>query len=273
MPHSGKDAWASGSCSGSTVSRNYLYQSSWELRHRIGWTSRSPQIGVHSGRHSESFHSNCHQQAGRVARDMNRLGTSYPPSSSDWSLTWVGDIGVRVCKPGWHRYGLAVDLTRFSFGEGRFVDTNRHWRDSRIRLRRRYLAVIASARKHFGTVLHGHNDPDGSHINHIHVDRGRHAVSLNKNNRTDTIIVQWAARDIAEYSSMAIDGIWGPQTQSGYDRLMSRFKLRVAYGGCYNFNPLSTPAHQRVLMDFIGRTAFANKVAGYYTAATPPCPD
>lgn len=270
MPHSGKDAWASGACSGDTVSRDYLYRQEWELRHRTGWTGGSPAIGVHGGRHSEQFHPNCHEQAGKVARDLDRLARSYPPFAGDWSLTWVGDIGVRVCNPGWHRYGLALDLTRFTFGD-QFVDLNRDWRSPDIALRRRYLAVVAVCRKHFGTVLHGYNDPDGTHVNHIHVDRGRHAVALSRGNRTDTVIVQWAAREIAEYADMAIDGIWGPQTQDGYERLLSRFRMRVAYGGCLDYDPLSNAAHQRVLMELIARHAFANRVAGYYTAPTPPC--
>lgn len=272
MPHSGKNAWGSSSCAGDTIQRNYLYKSSWEIRHRVGWTGSSPRLGAHGSRHTERFHSNCHHQAGKVVRDVNRLGTSYPPNSSDWGVAWVGDIGVRVCKPGWHRYGLAVDLSKFKYVSN-YVDFNRHWRNGQPRyLRRRYLAVVAMCRKHFGTVLYGHNDSDGSHVNHIHIDRGRHAVSLNKNNRTDTTIVQWAARDLAGMTGMAIDGIWGSQTQSGYNKLRSRFKMTTASGGCFNIDPLSSAAEQRIFMDMIGRHAFANRNAGYYTMATPPCP-
>jgi hypothetical protein len=222
----------------------------------------------------EKFHFECHEQAGKVARDMDILGRNYPPSTSNWALDWVGEVGVQACKTGWHRHGLAVDLTRFNFSDdGRFLDTNRHWRDSRIRLRRRYLAVVATCRKHFGVVLHGHNDPDPdkSHANHIHVDRSRHAVSLNKNNRTDTTIVQWAGRDLAGLGTV-IDGVWGSQTQSAYTTLMSKFKMTRASGGCFDFDPLVGTADQRTFMDMIGRHAFANQSAGAYTMATPPCP-
>lgn len=266
MAHGGgKNAWASSSCSGGTVSRDHLHREGWELRHRFGWAGAPPQIGTHGGRHSERFHRECHQQASQVARDLDALARDYPPFRNPWELTWVGDIGVRVCKPGWHRYGLAVDFSRFSFGSGRFVDLNRHWRDDRIRLRRRYLAVLAMCRKRFGVVLHGHNDPDGTHVNHVHVDRSRHAVPLNRNNRTDTTLVQFAARELAEIPDMAIDGIWGAQTEMGYDELLTRFRMTTASGGSLTYNPMRYASHQRILMEMIGRHGFANRVAGHYT--------
>lgn len=268
--------WGSSSCTTTgIVQRYYLYKASWRLRHRTGWTGASPQIGVHNKIHSssdqEKIHSECHEQAGKVARDLDTLGRIYPPSSSNWALDWIGEVGIQTCKPGWHRHGLAIDFTRFNFSDdGRFVDMNRHWRDDRIRLRRRYLAVLAMCRKHFGVVLHGRNDPDGSHVNHIHVDRSRHAVALNKNNRTDATIVQWAGRDLAGLGTV-IDGIWGSQTQTAYNTLMSKFKMTRASGGCWDFNPLSAAADMRIFMDMIGRHAFADKSAGAYTMG-PPCP-
>jgi hypothetical protein len=149
---------------------------------------------------------------------------------------------------------------------------NVHATDSRVRLRKRYLAVLAMSRKHFGRVLHHHNDPDGTHKNHIHLDRSRTAVAMNWDVKDDVTIVQWACRDLAG-QSLAVDGIWGPKTQSAYNTLRTRFKMTTASGGCRNLNPTSSAASQRTFMDLIGKTAMADRNAGYYTMPTSPnCP-
>ena len=114
-------------------------------------------------------------------------------------------------------------------------------------------------RKHFGTVLHLHNDPDGSHWNHIHADRGRQAVALDWDYGTDVTIIQWAAKDLAGMSAMVIDGIWGPQTKEGFELLRGKFKAQ-------NLNPTGSAVQGRVWLDLIGRHCMADKDAGAYTA-------
>jgi hypothetical protein len=268
VPHDGKNAFASAACPNEPPRRSYLYKSAWELRYR---SAISGGVGIHDDPpHNPRFHNACHEQAGKVAYDLDRMGRLYAPDDRDWSLRWVGDAGVQVCKVGWHRYGLAIDLTRFHFGTSRVAEMVRDWHDSLAR-RRRYLAVLAICRKHFGRVLHAHNDTDGSHWNHIHVDLGRHAVPLNPNFPDDAIIIQWAARELAGYDNMVLDGTWGQQTQNGYERLIKRFKLQVQHGGCYNLRPKQSTADCRILMEYIARNGFSNR-GSYYTAPTPPCP-
>jgi hypothetical protein len=269
FPGSG-EAFSSTACQYSDITRDWLYKSAWKFRARTGYNSSG--YGLHPKVNSFRMHQETHTQIGKVARDLHWLGNSYGPAGAKWSLTSFGCGGAKHCKRGYHRYGAAIDITKVSWGSDRFVDMNVHGRDSRVRLRKRYLAVLAMSRKHFGRVLHTYNDPDGSHKNHIHLDRGRKAVAMSWNVKDDVTIVQWAARDLAGVS-LSIDGIWGPKTQSAYNTLRTRFKMTTASGGCFNLNPTTSAANQRTFMDLIGKTAMADRNAGYYTMTSRPnCP-
>lgn len=255
FPSSGK-AFASSKCAMPDITRNYLGREEWKIRIRTRFNPSG--FGVHPSVSSLTMHREIHERAGRLVEALHELGQSHPPGKDPWSYTWAGVAGSKVCKAGYHRYGAAIDFTKFAWGPGRFVDLAVHGQDRRRRLRRRYLAVVAMCRKYFGTVLHVHNDPDGSHWNHIHADRGRQVVAFDWDFGTDVTIIQWAARDLAGMTEMAIDGDFGPQTEEGFDLLRERF-------GADEVDPTASSVKGRVWLDLIAKHAMADEPAGVYT--------
>lgn len=256
FPNSG-EAFASSACAMADITRNWLGRQEWTMRYRTAFNGNG--YGVHPSVTSFTMHQEVHEQCGKLVQALDDLGRNYPPAGDPWGFTWTGVAGAKVCKQGYHRYGAAIDFTKFAWGSGRFVDLAVHGKDDRLRLRRRYLAVVATCRKYFGTVLHVHNDPDGSHWNHIHVDRGRQAVAFDWDFGTDVTIVQWAARDLAGMSDMVIDGLWGPQSRSGYELLRDRFKAA-------SVDPTASSPAGRVWLDLIAMHAMGDEDAGAFTA-------
>ncbi|MEU6246638.1 hypothetical protein [Glycomyces sp. NPDC047010] len=254
FPSSSK-AFARSACELPDITRDWLYDTAWKMRYRTAFSESG--FGVHPNVTSFTMHQETHTQAGKVMRDLNALGATYARSEGPWPYGWTGIAGTKVCKPGYHRYGAAIDFTRFDWGSGHYVDTAVHGKEKRRYLRRRYLAVIAVCRKHFGTVLHCYNDPDGSHWNHIHADRGRKAVAADWGYQTDTTIIQWAARDLAGITDMAIDGDFGPQTKQGLATLRKRF-------GAEKVDPTASSANFLAWLDLISRHGMADKDAGAY---------
>jgi hypothetical protein len=254
FPSSGK-AFASSACTYPDITRDWLHQREWKMRYRTAFNGDG--YGVHPSSTSFTMHEETHTQAGKVVRDLHELGRHYARGDDEWSYRWTGVAGTKVCKPGYHRYGAAIDFTKFDWGSGHYLDTAVHGKDRRLYLRRRYLAVIATCRKHFGTVLHCNHDPDGSHWNHIHADRGRQAVAMDWDYQSDTTIIQWAARDLAGLKEMAVDGDFGPQTKKGYELLRERL-------GAEDVDPTSSPTAGRIWLDLIGRHGMADKDAGAF---------
>ncbi|HEX2145917.1 MAG TPA: hypothetical protein VHG10_15570 [Glycomyces sp.] len=254
---SSSEAFARSTCELPDITRDWLHQDALKMRYRTAFNGDG--YGVHPSTTSFTMHEETHTRAGRVIRDLHKLGRDYARGDTPRSYQWTGIAGTKVCKPGYHRYGAAIDFTRFDWGSGYYVDAAVHGKERRLYLRRRYLAVIATCRKHFGTVLHCHHDPDGSHWNHIHADRGRTAVAMNWEYQTDTSIIQWAARDLAGIKDMVIDGDFGPQTIEGYKLLRERF-------GTEDIDPTDSSANNRIWLDLIGRHGMADKEAGTYKA-------
>lgn len=254
---SSSTAFARSTCDYPDITRNWFWDGSLKTRYRTAFDANG--YGVHPNVTSFTMHEEAHQQAGRVVRDLNDLGIEFARSEPPWPYRWTGLAGAKVCKPGYHRYGAALDFTRFDWGSGHYVDTAVHGKERRLYLRRRYLAVIAICRKHFGTVLHCNNDPDGSHWNHIHADRGRQAVAADWSYQTDTTIIQWAARDLAGVKDMPIDGSFGQKTKAGY--IVLREKL-----GLVDIGPGDSAANFRIWLDLIARHGMADKPAGTFFA-------
>lgn len=252
---SSSTAFARSTCEYPDITRNWFYDSGWKMRYRSGYDRNG--FGVHPNVTSFTMHEEAHIQAGKVIRDLHSLGKYHGYAGVSRAYQWTGLAGAKVCKPGYHRYGAAIDFTRFDWGADCFVDTAVHG-GARRYLRRRYLTVIATCRKHFGIVLHRHNDPDGSHWNHIHVDRGRKAVAMNWGYTTDTTIIQWAARDLAGVTDLAIDGDFGPKTTAAFKTLRSRF-------GAEDCDPTASNTNTMIWLNLIGRHGMTDQDAGTYT--------
>ncbi|MFC4337522.1 hypothetical protein [Salininema proteolyticum] len=247
-----EDAWGSGECAGEEIERDHV-SDSVPLRHRLAWDG---MLGEHGGRHSERFHPEAWRQLSRTARDLDRLGREFHPSGEERPLEWIGDIGVKHCKPGWHRFGLAFDLSRVSW-KGTYCDMNAHWRDGADRSDRlRYLAVLCLCRCHFGVVLHGRNDPDGSHANHVHLDRSRHANRLSEGHLSDQTLVHMAANEYLG-ADLIVGGGWGEGTERSYRTMLDR--LGLADRG---LEPREGGDRFRVMLRLLARTAFQGAELG-----------
>ncbi|NED99701.1 extensin family protein [Phytoactinopolyspora halotolerans] len=260
-------------CAGNPyVSRAWVGESGWDLRHRTGWNG---QLGVHGGRHSEQFNATFHDRCNTWLQNLDAIARiSRPSTSTSWGIQWLGDIGAGVCKTGQHGTGRALDISRVQW-DGGYVDLNKHWRGPETRVvKRRYLAVVASCRRYFRNVFTAWYDTDGSHVNHVHVDDGGNnsgGTNIRTGHKGDTTIVQAAARYLGVNSDIVLDGIWGPITQSAYNTLMSRFKMTTGSGGCQTYNPLSSTADMKVFLRYVIRNAIADQNAGYYHAPTTDC--
>lgn len=240
-------------CSAATVSRNYIYNTSWDLRHRTGWNGL---YGVHGGQHNENFNSTFHVQVGYGFAGLN----GYSVSSGPGTIDWIGDVGVKVCKPGCHSTGRAMDVTAVRLGSTVY-DLNVIWRSTQsLANRRKYLAIWAALRRDCTTVLTAQYNT--AHENHIHVDIDDDTTPppIRTNVPTDTKLIQHTC-NLINGASLAVDGIWGSQTNAAYLSLLYNLKLHCT-------SPTTNYYDMRALVQLICRTAIANKTAGFYVG---PC--
>jgi hypothetical protein len=168
-------------------------------------------------------------------------------------IGWIGDVGVGVCKSGYHGSARAFDITHLRYANGQYIDTNWSWRQSTSH-KRRYVALAASLRYWFGTVITWGYDT--SHENHIHFDNGVSVPPIRTGAETDTLIVQMACNYL-NGESLVIDGDWGSLTEAAYGRLLSDFRMT-----CYS--PKTNLLHARFFLDLIAAHGLANQPAGTY---------
>jgi hypothetical protein len=240
-----------GACPGTTVVvRDYVFDTTIDLRHReVDEVTDQYYFG---GQHTEEFDPTFFTLSGEIMRQlMVRAGME---------IDWVGDIGVGVCKAGRHGEGRAFDLGRIVFADGTYIDANEDWRDTAPVLRRRkYFGLVAQCRLVVGTVLTGWYLPDPSHQNHIHFDNGVPFVPLrttDPNITTDPSHVQ-AACNILNGESLAIDGVWGPETEDAYNRLRAKLKVECT-------DPKTNAADATLFLGLIAKTGLKGKLAGAY---------
>lgn len=237
------------------VIRNYIGNTGWELRHRTAFESCNS--GTHGGAHSEEFNSSFHSVCGNWINNLN----AYASSVGGFTVNWVGDVGVTVCKTGFHGEGRAFDLTQLRFSNGTFVDMNWAWRTSgcaTVATRRRYLSIVASLRRHVGTVLTGWYNAD--HENHIHFDNGVSLPPIRESARTDATFVQ-AVCNYMNGESLVIDGDWGPATDAAFGRLLTRLRM-----GCRD--PRNSTANMALFCELIAKAGINGGAAGAFVG---PC--
>jgi hypothetical protein len=238
-------------CNAAAVSRNYIYNTSWDLRHRTGWNGL---YGIHGSQHSEPFNSTFHTQVGYGFSILN----SYSVLSGPGTIDWIGDIGVKVCKTGCHSTGRAMDLTAVRLGSTVY-DMNVIWRSSEsLANRRKYLAIWAALRRDCTTVLTAQYNTE--HHNHIHVDIDDDTTPppIRTSALSDTKLIQHTC-NLINGASLTVDGAWGSLTSSAYASLLYKFKLQCK-------SPTTNYNDMRALVQLISRTAIANKTAGFYVA-------
>lgn len=253
----------------SAVYYNYIGSTAYDLRHRTGYNGDG--TGIHGGQHNEHFNTDFWTTCGYWIGNLNYYTETYPPvSGQPYTVSWVGDVGVGVCKTGYHGQARAFDLTRIQFirpdGISAYADMNWSWNHSELIHRRRYLDIAAQCRRYFGTVLTAWyvtgtgcvGSAESAHNNHIHFDNGAASGAINDGLHSDTTLIQ-AACNLLNGESLAIDGCWGSATEAAYDRLLTDFNLECR-------DARASAANKNLVLGYVVRTAFANKSAGYYSS-------
>lgn len=229
----------------SAITRDYLYNTNWDLRGRTGF---SGQVGVHGGRHGLHFNSSFWSQCGEI---MRVLDLRVP-----MTIDFIGDIGAGVCKAGYHGQARAFDISQVRYTDGTYIDTNYSWRGT-TQHRRWYLGLAAQCRLVVGTVLTAWYNSD--HQNHIHIDNGSGFVPVQTGWRSDTVLIQ-AVCNIMVGDGTTIDGVWGPNTETAYQR------LKTQMGVCGN--PKTNAADAGLFFGLIAQAGLNGRYAGAYKG---PC--
>jgi hypothetical protein len=151
-------------------------------------------------------------------RDLRRLSDE----SGYGNVKFLVSAGFYVNRSGQHGAGTAMDLDLVRWAGGRQSSPlDGHHHGTRTR-RRRYLAVDASCRRRFRYVLDGWYN--AAHRDHIHADFGGLPTLCNKGSESDTKFVQAMCNNFMG-AGIAVDGIWGPQTQKWFGRAKNRLSI------------------------------------------------
>ena len=231
--------------------RWWIGQTARELRHRTGYNAFGAGVHgiVHAPANTETIKVGFRDDTDNWIEDLSYYSNTFGPGG----VSWVGEVGICVDKPGMHGEARAFDLTAIRFSNGDVFDSNVSWQAG-TEGKRLYVAVAAQCRRHFGVVLTAWYNSD--HQNHIHFDNSAEPVVIRESSRADTCIVQ-AAGVFLNGESIAIDGNWGPATQDAYLRLITDFNMKC-------FDPKTNSTHAKKFLAMIAQHGFANRAAGYY---------
>ena len=139
------------------------------------------------------------------------------------------------------------------FTNGSSIDCNFSPTGS-LKDQRLYLALWASLRRFFGTVLTA--DYNSAHRDHIHFDNRLPVSTISKSKQSDTVLIQRSCRLLLD-KNIAVDGDWGGQTSAAYAELLRGLNMQCR-------DPLGVHRDMLDLLYFIIRTSVANTTAGRY---------
>lgn len=241
-------------CDAPTISRNYLFVPSWDLRERSR-KNDSPPFNVHYS-YSQKFKFNAafHTQISAAANVIS----SYASAAGHGNLQWIGTDGTYNCKPLCHSTSNALDFTALKFSNTSF-DMYNAWRSHQpLSQQRGYLAIWAALRIYCKTVLT--NTYDSLHLDHIHADNDARGVSappaIRENAHSDTALVQTAC-NLINGANLTIDKIWGSTTERAYANLLEALGMSC-------LSPKTNYWHARSFFILIMRHGFASRSAGAY---------
>ncbi|GAA4657218.1 hypothetical protein GCM10023347_04660 [Streptomyces chumphonensis] len=138
-------------------------------------------------------------------------------------VKFLVSAGFYVNRSGQHGAGTAMDLDLVRWNGGRQSSMlDGHHAASDRTLRRRYLAVDATCRRRFRYVLDGWYN--SAHRDHIHADFGGLPTLCQKGSSSDTRFVQAMCNNFMG-SGLAVDGIWGPNTDNAFGQAKNRLGI------------------------------------------------
>jgi hypothetical protein len=129
------------------------------------------------------------------------------------SMTKIFTAGAYVNKPGAHGAGRAFDIDAIVWSGTSTWPYYHHHSSSNQATRRRYLGLNAFCQRQFKYVLSGWYN--AAHRDHIHVDDYGGGRVLRKDYRSDVVFIQAMCNNLMG-SGLAIDGIYGPNTDYWY---------------------------------------------------------
>lgn len=135
------------------------------------------------------------------------------------SMTKIITAGAYVNKSGAHGAGQAFDIDAIVWQGTSSYPYYQHHSSSSLATRRRYLGVNAFCQRQFKYVLNGWYN--AAHRDHFHVDNWGGGRVLRKDYRSDVVFIQAMCNDLMGIN-LAIDGIYGPNTDYWYRESKSR---------------------------------------------------
>lgn len=181
----------------------------------------------------------------RFKRDLD----AYTRPAGYGPITRIASAGGYVNKPGRHGEGRAFDIDQISWQSGRSCSpihgVHRHtepW------ARRRYLALDAVCRQHFGVVLDGYYN--AAHRDHIHVDLGT-SVGLTRSARSEIVFIQTVCNEFAG-QNITVDGQWGPRSSTALNNTLAK-------AGLSHLRPFTSVADYRALLQRISQKGFRDQ--------------
>lgn len=222
------------------VTRNYLSSSGCHLYYEPS-----------GSRTSFTFESNFYNQLSGWKEYIN----DNTPDSWGWASR-VYSYGAYVNKPGMHGSGRAFDIGRIlylnSSGTRQWISMRYDvWRDDANAdwWKRRYWGTAASLMRYFRHVITYMDNRE--HWNHIHVDNAIYGnpndCYFNTGSSSQTYIVQGACRQVWGLST-AVDGDWGPETQSHSTSVLRRIgRGSGTITDKYNFRAFCTASFRKAV--------------------------
>ncbi|TDV57560.1 extensin family protein [Actinophytocola oryzae] len=176
-------------------------------------------------------------------RDLRSLSSAYG------TITYLVSAGFYVNKAGQHGAGTAMDLDHVRWSSGTTISPiDRAHASGTQQIRRRYLAVDATCRRRFRYVLDGWYNSE--HADHIHSDFEDLPPRCVKGSVSDTVFVQSMCNNFLN-SGLAVDGDWGPLTQSAFNTAKSRLGVTG--------DPHTTSSVWVSMLNTVAQRGFANQ--------------
>jgi len=176
-------------------------------------------------------------------RDLRSLSAAYG------SVTYLVSAGFYVNKAGQHGAGTAMDVDHVRWSSGATcAPLDRAHASGTQSVRRRYLALDAVCRRRFRYVLDGWYNAE--HADHIHADFGGLPTTCVKGSASDCKFVQSMCNNFMG-SGLAVDGAWGPLTQSAFTTAKSRLGVTG--------DPHTTSSVWMSMMSAVAQRGFANQ--------------
>jgi Extensin-like protein C-terminus len=176
-------------------------------------------------------------------RDLRSLSAGYG------SITYLVSAGFYVNKTGQHGAGTAMDIDHVRWSSGTTTSPiDRAHASGTQQIRRRYLALDAVCRRRFRFVLDGWYNSE--HADHLHADFGGLPPRCVKTAVSDTCFVQSMCNNFMN-SGLAVDGDWGPLTQSAFTTAKSRLGVTG--------DPHATSSVWMSMLSTVAQRGFANQ--------------